>query len=610
SIHRAAFVNLGKEQQPQQVQRSWDMFMKLGEHRSVQLPPQPTILDVFDNSTISGKFLILGKPGSGKTTTLLELAEALIERADKDSNSRIPVILELSTWQEVTKWEFPKFWEQRTYDPSIKEWVLSELMTKGVGQEIGEQWLREKELVLLLDRLDELKPERQAKCVRAINQFLSCEFSPAYLVLCSRKEEYEDYEDILQLNEAICLQDLTNEQIRDYFISVNLGEFWESIKGSEKIVNFIRQPLFLELISIAYEQINIEEWRNCNTEESNIDYLLDAYIVQMLDKKKKSKLKIYDDNQLPPVLTTKNRLIKLAKIYELNLFSPSDINLNIINSSLQVIINALPLFFLGFLIVCFAANIPFLDVGKNRLGLFFIIVAFLCFEPEFKEHISTKLLKTIAPQFSIIHSFKLVMLIDVKNIFISTGVKIIEFLGIAWARVSVNRSIQFILHDRLQNVNIPRTTQNPLQKIDKSKKNKALIFWEFLSRVLVFLFVFFIVTTRTLHIFSINLFFYWTVKIIIGIIVATIVAIFLYPLLFLLISPIVFIIILGLELYNLSRRLILRFILGLTGQMPWNITRFLNYCTEHLILQRVGKRYRFIHRLVQEHFANLPIQNK
>ncbi|MEC4804314.1 MAG: NACHT domain-containing protein [Jaaginema sp. PMC 1079.18] len=271
SIHRAAFVNLGKEQQPQQVQRPWDMSVKVGEQRSVQLPSQTTILDVFDNPTISGKFLILGKPGGGKTTTLLELAEALIERAEGDSDAPTPVILELSSWQEVTKPKFLPFGEREKYDPSIKEWILSQLVSKGVSQEIGEQWLREKELVLLLDGLDELPSERQGKCVRAINQFLSSEFSPLHLVVCSRKEEYEDYEEILHLNGAICLEDLTNEQIRDYFTSVNLGEFWESIKGSDKIVDFIRQPLFLAVTSLAYQQIDVEEWRNCNTEERDID---------------------------------------------------------------------------------------------------------------------------------------------------------------------------------------------------------------------------------------------------------------------------------------------------------------------------------------------------
>ncbi len=209
----------------------------------------------------------------------------MLERAEGDSNAPIPVILELSTWQEVTKRKFLSFGKPEKYDPSIKEWVLSQLISKGVSQNIGEQWLREKELVLLLDGLDELQAERQGKCVRAINQFLSSEFSPLHLVVCSRKEEYEVYEEMLHLNGAICLDDLTNEQIRDYFASVNLGEFWESIKGSQKIVDFIRQPLFLAVTSLAYQQINVEEWRNCSTEERAIDYLLGVYRVKMLTKK-------------------------------------------------------------------------------------------------------------------------------------------------------------------------------------------------------------------------------------------------------------------------------------------------------------------------------------
>ena len=60
--------------------------------------------------------------------------------------------------------------------------------------------------------------------------------------------------------------------------------------------------------------------------------------------------------------------------------------------------------------------------------------------------------------------------------------------------------------------------------------------------------------------------------------------------------------------YALWRHFIIRFALFKYGYMPWNITRFLDYCTERLILQRVGNRYRFIHRLVQEHFASLEIQ--
>jgi hypothetical protein len=35
-----------------------------------------------------------------------------------------------------------------------------------------------------------------------------------------------------------------------------------------------------------------------------------------------------------------------------------------------------------------------------------------------------------------------------------------------------------------------------------------------------------------------------------------------------------------------------------------NYARFLDYCTERLFLQRVGGRYRFIHKMLQDHFAH------
>ncbi|MCY7392411.1 MAG: hypothetical protein LH647_13295 [Leptolyngbyaceae cyanobacterium CAN_BIN12] len=48
---------------------------------------------------------------------------------------------------------------------------------------------------------------------------------------------------------------------------------------------------------------------------------------------------------------------------------------------------------------------------------------------------------------------------------------------------------------------------------------------------------------------------------------------------------------------------ILRFILALNHLTPWRYVRFLNYCTERRLLQRVGGRYRFLHRELLEYFA-------
>jgi hypothetical protein len=54
------------------------------------------------------------------------------------------------------------------------------------------------------------------------------------------------------------------------------------------------------------------------------------------------------------------------------------------------------------------------------------------------------------------------------------------------------------------------------------------------------------------------------------------------------------------------QHLSLRIIFFRNGSIPWNYARFLNYCTdERLFLQRIGGRYRFRHKYLQEHFANM-----
>ncbi|MGD1862712.1 MAG: hypothetical protein ACFB0E_22420, partial [Leptolyngbyaceae cyanobacterium] len=57
-----------------------------------------------------------------------------------------------------------------------------------------------------------------------------------------------------------------------------------------------------------------------------------------------------------------------------------------------------------------------------------------------------------------------------------------------------------------------------------------------------------------------------------------------------------------------AQHVALRIVLYGAGYSPWNYARFLNHCSDRLLLQRVGGRYRFIHKLVQEHFAAMPLR--
>ncbi|WP_414529374.1 NACHT domain-containing protein [Nodularia chucula] len=169
SLHNAVLINLGKESQPQQVKRPWDAEIKIGLKPAVPLPNTTTILEVFESEEIAGKLLILGAPGAGKTTTQLELAQELIKRAVEQPDYPVPVLFNLSSWKDDRQ--------------SITDWLVAELKSKyGVSKKLGKEWIENHQLLPLLDGLDELEPQRQELCVHAINQFLTGETRPLYLV--------------------------------------------------------------------------------------------------------------------------------------------------------------------------------------------------------------------------------------------------------------------------------------------------------------------------------------------------------------------------------------------------------------------------------------------
>lgn len=58
----------------------------------------------------------------------------------------------------------------------------------------------------------------------------------------------------------------------------------------------------------------------------------------------------------------------------------------------------------------------------------------------------------------------------------------------------------------------------------------------------------------------------------------------------------------------LAQHFSLRLILYFNNLIPWNYAQFLNYCTQRRLLQRVGGRYRFIHRLLQKHFVTMSLE--
>ena len=256
---------------------------------SIPLESTQKIVDVFDRDDIQGKLLILGEPGSGKTTELLHLAKDLLERVSKDDNLPIPLILELSAWDE---------------GKTINQWIAGAVKKKhDIPESITLQWLQQDEILPLLDGLDELGLANQQKCIDAINTFMT-EKVRYGLVVCCRREEYEAGQVQLHaLNGAVYLEHLRPEQIQRFFKELNRARLWEQIRDNSTLLELARSPLFLSMLVVAYQGKPI-------TSEA---VLFDAFITQKL---KEGNSNVYPPNKSPSPQQTRHYLVWLAQQLE------------------------------------------------------------------------------------------------------------------------------------------------------------------------------------------------------------------------------------------------------------------------------------------------------
>jgi predicted NACHT family NTPase len=272
SLHQAVLMNLGKEEQPEQVERLWDTKIKVADQPNILLPNDTKTIEVFDREDIAGRLLILGNPGSGKTTTLLDLAKALIERAETEPDFPIPVLFNLSSWNDDKQ--------------PLHKWMVQELKLRGVHSNTTRKWLGNCKLLPLLDGLDEMAADRQETCVEALNQqLLTGEKSLPYLVVCSRNEEYDNYETKLLLNGAISIQSLTIDKIQSYLNSIDQSELCHTLERDPELLALVRTPIFLSIAALSFQELPYERWQTFTTAEGRIEYLLDAYIQQMMERK-------------------------------------------------------------------------------------------------------------------------------------------------------------------------------------------------------------------------------------------------------------------------------------------------------------------------------------
>ena len=269
SLHDQISIHLGLEHRPEAVASSWNIELTTDARTREVLAPTTKVVSIFDKLGDGRTLLILGEPGAGKTTTLLELGQDLLQRAEQGLDHRIPLVLNLSSWAVKRQ--------------NIPVWVVDELNVKyQVPKTVGREWVRKQELVLLLDGLDEVAAEHREACIAELNIFHR-DYGPE-MVVCSRLQDYEMLSGKLTFQQALYLRALTQDQISHYLqgLDTDLSGLRLLLETDVALQELAHSPLNLNLMAIAYQGVAQEDLPQANTLEERRSQLFDTYIQRML----------------------------------------------------------------------------------------------------------------------------------------------------------------------------------------------------------------------------------------------------------------------------------------------------------------------------------------
>lgn len=266
SLHGAELIDLAMATRDNALLNSRAPGWEQGDAFDQPLPIGTPISQVFDAAR--GALLILGEPGAGKTTTLLQLVTDLVQRVERDGDHPIPVVFSLATWQNGR---------------SLPEWIADELSSNyEVPRKLGQAWLDNGAIIALLDGLDEVEKDHRDACAQAINTlrqqrpFLS-------LAVTTRSHDYNALPTNLNLETAVVLQPLNLAQIDTYLASLGnrLSGMRAALQTDPTLRELAQSPLMLSIMTLAYYRMPADVALSLSDQQISRSYLFGVYVERM-----------------------------------------------------------------------------------------------------------------------------------------------------------------------------------------------------------------------------------------------------------------------------------------------------------------------------------------
>jgi NACHT domain len=212
---------------------------------SVLDPDVDRLADLVANPALRGRVIILGEPGSGKTSLLLRMVLTSVAR--RAPGARVPVLVRLSTWNPSKQ--------------SLEDWIRDRLELD-YGQRTT---VALSQLLPVLDGLDEMTEPFRAAALRAISASFAAD-SP--LVLTSRIEQFLGTlealgEGVVAGAAVIRLTALPTGAVTDYLdraVPPARSARWEAMWARDRdecggrVVAALDTPLWVSLLRGAYAE--------------------------------------------------------------------------------------------------------------------------------------------------------------------------------------------------------------------------------------------------------------------------------------------------------------------------------------------------------------------
>lgn len=275
SFSQVAWLDLCFQDQPDVLQDQLKYLVQDLHHPPRPLPEGENIVQIYDDSGES--LLILGEPGTGKTTLLLELGRTLLTRAEYDPNHPIPVVFPLSSWARNRL--------------SLADWIIEELQHPhyDLGASIARDWVKTDRILPLLDGLDEVTADARMSCVEAITEYYlqRRERGVPSLVVCCRSREFAVAAGHLPLRRAVSVLLLTKEQVDRHLQQTGnqLMALREIIHGDAELFDLIRRPLVLNIFTQVYQEATIVDLLTEPTPEAKLHAIFTRYVERVLSRR-------------------------------------------------------------------------------------------------------------------------------------------------------------------------------------------------------------------------------------------------------------------------------------------------------------------------------------